>query len=108
VQLAPLVPQVAVDAALQTPLAQQPPGHEVLLQTQLPPTQRVPAPHAAPEPHIHAPSLLHLSARVALQAAQLAPGAPHVLSPSVVQLLPLQQPLAQDRASHRHAPPTQC
>ena len=47
----PTVPQLDSDIALQVRPVQQPPGHEVGSQVQLPPTQRCPAPQVSPVPH---------------------------------------------------------
>jgi hypothetical protein len=50
--VAPPIPQVASVGELQTPLAQQPLGHEAGLQTQAPATQVVPAPPTPPPPRV--------------------------------------------------------
>jgi len=53
-QAAPPVPQLALLVpARQMVIAQQPPGHEIGSQAQVPFTQRCPARHAAPLPHAH-------------------------------------------------------
>jgi len=56
---------------------------------------------------MHAPSTLQLSERVVSHAAHIAPGAPQAPRPSVVQLLPVQQPFGHEEALQLHAPPTQ-
>jgi len=45
-QATPARPHVLVDRAWHAPPEQQPPGHETASQTQLPPTHRLPVPHA--------------------------------------------------------------
>jgi hypothetical protein len=68
-QLLPPEPQVAALAVTQTPLAQQPVGHDCALHTHAPPTQVVPAPHAGPRPHVQVPAAAsHPSALAALHA----------------------------------------
>ena len=66
--------------------------------------QRWPAPQAAPAPHLHSPAEEHESAPVAEQAAQVAPGAAHAESDSVVHAPLSQQPSGHDVASHTHTP----
>jgi len=58
-------------------------------------------------PQRQAPAL-QLSAWMALQAKQVAPPVPHVADAGVLHVVPVQQPLAHDVASHTHSPPTQC
>ena len=48
---APPMPHADVDGVMHVEPAQQPLGHDVASQTQVPATHRWPAPHAAPEPH---------------------------------------------------------
>ncbi len=106
-QLAPPVPHVALDGALHTLPEQHPEGHEAASQTQTPPEQRSPTPHAAPAPQAQLPAR-HESALAGSHVAQPAPPVPHVASVDARQTLALQQPLAHDVASQTHAPPTQC
>jgi hypothetical protein len=55
-QLAPAVPQLAIDRVEQVAPLQQPPGHDVPSQTHSPFAQRWPPAHAADEPHAQVPS----------------------------------------------------
>ncbi len=105
-QAAPAVPQVAAVLALQTSPTQQPLAHEVASQTHWLLRQRVPGPHAGPEPQVQVP-LVQLSAVVAVQAWQAAPGWAQLDSDWAVQTLPAQQPLAHEEALHTHVPPLQ-
>jgi len=57
---------------------------------------------------VHAPADEHPSDVSAGQVPQAAPAGPQVFSDSGVQMVPLQQPLGQDVASHLHAPFEQC
>jgi hypothetical protein len=56
-QLAPAVPQVAIDRVEQIAPLQQPPGHDVPSQTHSPFAQRWPPAHAADEPQAQVPSV---------------------------------------------------
>lgn len=94
-QLAPFFPQLVAEGAWQSPLpSQHPVGHEALSQTQLPPTQRLPAPQAAPLPHLHCPEV-QLSA-VVPQSTQAPPLVPQALGEGVVHVLPVQHPEVHD------------
>jgi hypothetical protein len=109
-QAAPPLPQlVATVPGRQVLLAQQPLGHEVRSQTHAPPTQRCPAPHGAPPaPHWQAPVVEQRSALLAAHARQVAPPIPQAsIVVGVLQVLPVQQPLGQEKASHTQAPATQ-
>jgi hypothetical protein len=78
-QAMPPVPQAAllVPATHIVP-EQQPPGHDTLSQTQLPPTQRLPAPQAGVLPHWQLPMAEHPSAVKLSQATQVPPASPQV------------------------------
>ena len=106
VQLAPPVPQVAGERALQVEPWQQPSGQEVASQVQAPPTQRWPGPQALPAPQLHAPAAEQASARLGSQAVHSSPPTPQEPREGASQAIPEQQP-AQDAASQRHAPPEQ-
>jgi hypothetical protein len=93
---APLVPQVAAVGGLtQVPLEpplQQPDGHAVASQTQLPDTQCLPAAHRAFAPHLHVPPA-QVSARTGSHALHALPVVPHWATVGVpTHELPLQQP----------------
>jgi len=94
-QVAPPVPQLAVDGALQVVPVQQPSGHEVVSQTQAPTAQRWPAPQAAAVPQAQLPLVAQLSALFTSQATQAPPAVPHAAVPATLQVAPEQQPLAQ-------------
>ena len=92
-QSAPPAPHLVADSeayAMHVPprdAVQQPPGHDVASQTQVP--------------------LALLHSWPALQLPQAAPPVPHwplVSLPNGTQVLPLQQPFGQEVASHTHAP----
>lgn len=105
---APPVPHAAGVCAApctHTPALQHPVGQLAALQTQTPPTQRRPAPHAAPVPQRHAPVVQRSPARP--QLAQAAPAAAQAVALVAVQTLPAQQPLGQLVASQTQVPPTQ-
>lgn len=85
---------------------QQPP-HDVPSHTHAPPTQCWPAPHASPLPQRHAPPL-QVSARTGSHAAHDAPAVPHALVVgTALQLVPAQQPVGHEVASHTQRPPAQ-
>jgi hypothetical protein len=102
----PIAPQLARDGVVHVVPEQQPIGHDVASHTQAPPLQRWPAPHTGPEPHAQLP-FAHRSACVASQATQATPLVPHVAVAGVRHVLPEQQPLGHDVASHTHTPPLQ-
>lgn len=106
-QAAPPVPHAAAVCAVPTmhaPALQQPVGQLAALHTQAPPTQRNPAPHAAPVPQRQAPEVQRSPASPQLEHA--APAAPQAVALVGVQTLPTQHPLGQLVASQTHAPPT--
>lgn len=105
-QAAPAAPQAEALRGTQVSPLQQASGHDVALHTQAPPTQAWPSAHASFEPHAHAPPR-QASLRVASQARQVLPVAPHAPSELVRQIAPSQQPLAHEVASHTHEPPRQ-
>lgn len=109
VQLSPPRPQAETPGGVvQTPPSeQQPPGHELPLQTQAPPTQFWPGAQAAAVPQVHWPAV-HWSAVDPLHLEQAPPGAlPQVGYVGGKQTSPLQQPERQDVLSHWHEPATQ-
>jgi hypothetical protein len=86
---------------------QQPLGHEVASQMQLPPEQRCPPAQIAPVPQEHAPPL-QPSARVGSQAMQPEPGIPHCMAVTgVLHVAPEQQPPQLLELQPEHAPPEQ-
>jgi len=84
-------------------LSQHPEGHELELQTHLPPEQTCPDAHALPPPHVHAPPGEHPSAALP-QSTQDEPLAPHEVTVGTAQLDPEQQPVEHDAESQMHAP----
>jgi hypothetical protein len=84
---------------------QHPVGQDAPSQTHVPPKQRWPVPQAALLPQEHAPFASHPSATVGSQLAHMAPGAPHAVTESGLQVAPAQQPLGHEVASHPHTPP---
>ena len=103
-QAAPPAPQVLALGALQVVPEQQPFGQEVASHTQAPPTQRWPAPHAAPGPQWQPPPM-QLSAFVASQAVHAPPAAPQVARLAGLQVVPEQQPPGQLVASQPEQAP---
>jgi hypothetical protein len=103
-QAPPPVPQVVVEAGLQTSPAQQPLGHVVASQTQAPPTHFEPGLHDGPVPHAHAPAV-HESATVESHVEHPAPPVPQAVT-ELLQTLPAQHPVGQEAALQTHAPPT--
>jgi hypothetical protein len=104
---APAAPQVPMDSGVHSPLeSQQPLGHDVASQTQLPCEQCRPDPHAPPVPQRQAPSEPQLSLSELLQATQVEPLVPQVPRLRVRQVAPSQHPSAQDAASQTQRPAT--
>ncbi len=97
-------PQLVTDSVMQLVPEQQPVGHEVGSQTQLPETHSCPATHAAPPPQLHAP-LTHWFP-VEPQFTHVAPIVPHADAEGVVHVVPEQQPVGQEVALQTHAPAT--
>jgi hypothetical protein len=107
VQAAPAGAQAVSDRGRQVEPAQQPVGHDVASQTQLPPRQRWPVPHAGPAPQAHAPAAVQLSATAGLQVVHAPPQFPQRASVATTQVVPSQHPLGQDPESQMQAPATQ-
>ena len=85
---------------------QQPSGHEVLSQMQVPPLHLCPVLQAGPVPHLQLPSL-QVSERIP-QEPQIVAGFPQTeafWAPGRTQVLPLQQPLSHEVASQMQFPP---
>lgn len=91
----PSVPQFPNAEVVHVSPLQQPPGHEVELQTQCPWTQICPVPQGPEDPQLQAPAAEQLSALDAAQAAQAAPATPQLVNPEVSHVAPAQQPLGQ-------------
>ncbi len=104
----PLAPHALVWLPARQLLPEQQPAQEVESHTQLPDWQRWPAAQAASLPQRQLP-LTQLSATVddALQLVHAPPLVPHVPAAAALQVLPEQQPLGHEVASHTHAPLTQ-
>jgi hypothetical protein len=89
------------------PPAQQPVGQVVLLHTQAPPEQTLPAPQAAPLPQVHEPVIgSQPSATLVLHVAQALPPTPQVATVGALQVPFTQQPFGQDWALQTHELPT--
>jgi hypothetical protein len=109
VQVAPPVPQLAVDGEATQVLPLQQPAHVAGSHTQVPAWHFCPAPQAAVAPHAQVPVALQLSERVVLQAVHAAAFVPQAeRAGGEVQVVPEQQPLAQLVTSHTQLPPMQC
>jgi hypothetical protein len=104
----PPVPQLAMEAAWQELPTQQLPAHETPSQTQLPCTQCCPGAQAAPAPHTQLPAAEQPSARMPAQAIHAPPPLPHADGDGAWHVLPAQQPLGHELASHTQWPPRQC
>jgi hypothetical protein len=104
-RLPPLPQTVGTLPVLQLVPVQQPP-HDVVLQTQLPPEHCWPTAHGLLPPHLQLP-LVQLSARVELQATQVAPPVPQVANTDGLQVVPAQQPL-HEVALHWQLPLRHC
>jgi len=108
-QAAPPVPQSIVELpGWHLPEeSQHPVGHELALQTQVPPEQTWPVAHAAPPPHLHCPPTVQVSA-VLPQLTHDAPATPQEATVGgLVQLDPVQQPSGHDVELQTHSPPEQ-
>jgi hypothetical protein len=103
-QALPAMPQLPRARARHWFPEQQPSGHEFASQTQAPPKQRWPAVQAAPAPQAQTPVGVQLSAVTGLQGKHTLPAVPHLVNDGVAQLLPSQQPVEQEIASHPHTP----
>jgi hypothetical protein len=107
-QASPPEPQVAAVSPVAQVLlvVQHPFGQLAGLQTHAPATHCCPTPHAALEPHLHAP-FAQLSDRNGSQALQVEPAAPHSAVVGEVQARPSQHPSGQLMTSHTHRPEAQ-
>jgi hypothetical protein len=107
---APPPPQLAVlcaPGATQVFPLQHPEGHELALQTQVPPEQVCPAAHAVPAPQRHVPLVqVFVPPEHGAQAAPPVPHAAALCPPPLRHMPALQHPFGQLVASHTHAPPT--
>ena len=107
-QTPPPIPHARSVGVLQAPLAQHPVGQVCALQpigTHAPLVHLNAAPHAGPLPHLQPPAV-QLLAAFGSQVRQAAPAIPQLATEGSLQVLPAQQPPAQDDASHTHCPPT--
>jgi hypothetical protein len=103
----PLTPQKeAVAGDSQFDPEQQPLGHELESQMHAPSEQICPVPHAAPDPHEHAPEVEQWFAFVGSQETHMFPSVPQLESDAVLHVVPEQQPAGQDAASQTQLPPT--
>ncbi|MEP6652412.1 MAG: hypothetical protein ABJA82_03585 [Myxococcales bacterium] len=104
-QVDPASPQVSSDRTAHTAPSQQPLGQEVASQMHCPPAQRWPPAHGGAPPHRHSPPNPQRSARVVSQGMHAVPFIPQfVREGRALQASPLQQPVAQESASHRQTP----
>jgi len=101
----PQAPEL-VPASHTAPL-QQPVGHDVPSQTQVPPRHRWPVVQAAPVPQAQAPFAPHPSASMGSHVVQAAPAVPQAVLDGGVQVAPSQHPLGHEVASHAHTPTRQ-
>jgi hypothetical protein len=104
----PALPQVVRVWVSQTPLLQQPPGHEVALHTHVPLTHAWPCAHSFPLPHEQEPPAHPLERKLS-HVWQALPPAPHVVIEAVSQVVPfVQHPVGHEAALHTHAPAMHC
>jgi hypothetical protein len=106
-QVAPGAPHAEREMGVHVVPSQQPSGHDVASHLQEPDVQCCPGLHAAAAPQRHAPAA-QLSDSTGLHGKHDAPPVPQFAAEGVLHVVPLQQPLAQDVASHTQRPPTQC
>ena len=103
----PPTPHVASEVGVQTPLAQQPVGQVVALQTHVPDTHCAPLPHDGFPWQLQRPVVgSQLSAFLLSQGKQAWPPIPQVAAVGALQTPPEQHPLGQDCALHTQTPPT--
>jgi hypothetical protein len=102
----PPVPHALGAVPVWQTFAWQQPAQLAALQMHAPATQASPAPHGAFVPHLQLPPL-QLSVVRASQLPHVPPPVPQLALLGVLQVLPAQQPVAHDVASHTQAPPTQ-
>jgi hypothetical protein len=101
---APPMPQAAgFGGAIHVVPEQQPPGHEAALQTQAPPAQAWPAPHAGPDPHWQTP-FAQESAVVESHATHATPPVPQADALGVMQAVPAQHPFGHETESQTQVP----
>jgi hypothetical protein len=84
---------------------QQPAGHEVPLQTQLPPEHSCPLTHWLLSPHMQPAA--QRSASCGLHALHVPPPPPHCENDPTMQLVPLQHPSGHELELHTQVPPMQ-
>ena len=97
-QAAPAMPHVLVDRTWHAPPEQQPFGHDMESQMQLPATHRLPVPHAGWVPQLQVPAPEQLSARAISHDTQAAPFVPQVMRVGMLQFDPEQHPVGHDVA----------
>lgn len=105
-QLAPAVPQALSLGEVQVLPLQQPPGHELALHVQCPPTHACPAEHGPWGPQRHCPDDEQLSERRS-QAVQTPPDGPQVASDRRLHTFPAQHPFEQVVLSQTQLPARQ-
>jgi len=101
----PPVPHAVIPGVVQFCPEQQPFGHDVASQMQLPPEQRCPEPQARPPLQVQRPSAPHPSP-LEPHVLHEPPAVPHVPASCCWHWLFWQQPLGHDAALHVQAPPT--
>lgn len=108
-QVAPPVPHAErVVEVTQVPAEQQPLGQLVASQTHVPPTQRLPEPHAGPPPHPHVPFARQASVCDVEHETQVPASRPQLVEVGdETHWLPVQHP-AQLVELHTHVLPTHC
>ena len=105
-QADPPLPQApALVPVSQAAPLQQPVGHDVPSQTQVPPRHRWPALQAAPVPQAQAPVPSHWSDATGSQRVQVFPAGAHAVAESGVHVAPAQHPPGHEVASQVHTPP---
>jgi hypothetical protein len=103
----PGAPHALCEIAVVHEVPEQQPPHDVGSHTHMPISQRWPALHAAPPPHAHCPDVEQRSERTGSQGRHALPPLPHVPWVAVRHVVPSQQPMLHDVASHTHEPPMQ-
>jgi hypothetical protein len=98
----PAPPQFIVERTSHVVPLQQPAGHDVASQMQLPPAQRCPPPHCAPLPQVQAPFVASQpSALEGSHATHTDPWAPQVaVVAGVTHVVPSQHPLHDPQLEH--------
>jgi hypothetical protein len=92
----------------QMSFVQQPIGHEVPSQVQVPPRQCCPGPQVDCEPQLHTPAAEQLSVSSGSQVAQATPSIPQAPTEEGLQTPLLQQPSGQLVPSQTQSPVRQC